>query len=319
MEDEADGEHEGPGEEGHWRRNFGRCWPSPDDLSKGMTCPSPCRGNRCAPSAVTLSQVAAMPGHPIGRSSASRAPVPPPSLLCSTQRMSITFTPKARRHPHVRLRSDPRGPLHLPAQPAARRHGARAVEGPAGGGGLAGGPEPQARRRPGRVPRRPFSATPPRSEEPWDVPFAARAYPSLPKPSWAKCASVTLVSHARLDRVLVGRGYRGDVMKAEDMGRIGARLAGSLRHHQLLAGRLGPIFASSPKGALGAASASYTEFGGFMNGPAASPQRGLSIFSPARQLRSMTRAEEAAGATPCPNVVSGYAARRCVTRRPDAF
>lgn len=70
----------------------------------------------------------------------------------------------------------------------------------------------------------PFSATPPRSEEPWDVPFAARAYPSLPKPSWAKCASVTLVSHARLDRVLVGRGYRGDIMKAEDLGRIEAGL-----------------------------------------------------------------------------------------------
>ncbi|GJE39474.1 MULTISPECIES: type II toxin-antitoxin system PemK/MazF family toxin [Methylobacterium] len=70
----------------------------------------------------------------------------------------------------------------------------------------------------------PFSATPPRSEDPWDVPFEARAYPSLPKASWAKCASVTLVSHARLDRVIAGRGYRGDFVSGADMTRIEAGL-----------------------------------------------------------------------------------------------
>lgn len=74
----------------------------------------------------------------------------------------------------------------------------------------------------------PFSATPPRSEDPWDVPFEARAYGSLPKASWAKCAAVTLVSHARLDRVLAGRGYRGDFLKPEDMARIEAGLRAAM-------------------------------------------------------------------------------------------
>lgn len=66
----------------------------------------------------------------------------------------------------------------------------------------------------------PFSASPPLSPAAWDVPFAGRAYPSLPKASWAKCASITHVSHARLDRVLVGRGYRGDFLSAADLGRV---------------------------------------------------------------------------------------------------
>ena len=66
----------------------------------------------------------------------------------------------------------------------------------------------------------PFSATPPKTEDPWDVPFEARSYLSLPKASWAKCAAVTLVSHARLDRVLAGRGYRGDFLSAADLVRV---------------------------------------------------------------------------------------------------
>ncbi|WP_409565243.1 type II toxin-antitoxin system PemK/MazF family toxin [Methylobacterium sp. J-078] len=66
----------------------------------------------------------------------------------------------------------------------------------------------------------PFSATPPRTEDPWDVPFAAKASPSLRKASWAKCAAVTLVSHARLDRVITGRGYRGDFLSPADMTRV---------------------------------------------------------------------------------------------------
>ncbi|WP_162250004.1 type II toxin-antitoxin system PemK/MazF family toxin [Methylobacterium sp. Leaf456] len=66
----------------------------------------------------------------------------------------------------------------------------------------------------------PFSATLPRSQAAWDVPFAARAYLSLPKASWAKCAAVTLVSHTRLDRVLIGRGYRGDFLSPADLARV---------------------------------------------------------------------------------------------------
>ncbi|MCP1591979.1 type II toxin-antitoxin system PemK/MazF family toxin [Methylorubrum extorquens] len=66
----------------------------------------------------------------------------------------------------------------------------------------------------------PFSATPPRSEAAWDIPFAAKSYPSLPKASWAKCAALTHVSHARLDRVLVGRGYRGDFLSPADLARV---------------------------------------------------------------------------------------------------
>lgn len=74
----------------------------------------------------------------------------------------------------------------------------------------------------------PFSATPPRSEAPWDVPFAAKAYPSLPKASWAKCAAVTMVSHARLDRVIAGRGYRGDFLSKADLIRIGDGIRAAL-------------------------------------------------------------------------------------------
>ncbi|WP_342152521.1 type II toxin-antitoxin system PemK/MazF family toxin [Methylorubrum sp. SB2] len=66
----------------------------------------------------------------------------------------------------------------------------------------------------------PFSATPPRTQDPWDVPFVARAYPSLPKESWARCTAVTHVSHARLDRVLAGRGYRGDILSPADLMRV---------------------------------------------------------------------------------------------------
>lgn len=66
----------------------------------------------------------------------------------------------------------------------------------------------------------PFSATPPRSEAAWDVHFAAKSYASLPKASWAKCALVSLVSHARLDRVIVGRGYRGDFLSPIDLARV---------------------------------------------------------------------------------------------------
>ncbi len=84
--------------------------------------------------------------------------------------------------------------------------------------------QPSAWNRAWCLPRRTVQCTPPRSEDPWDVPFAAKAYPSLPKASWAKCASITLVSHARLDRVIAGRGYRGDFVSEADMARVEAGL-----------------------------------------------------------------------------------------------
>lgn len=74
----------------------------------------------------------------------------------------------------------------------------------------------------------PFSATEPRTEDAWDVPFEARAYRGLPRACWAKCAALTLVSHARLDRPLSGRGYRTDFVSDDDMARIGAGLRAAL-------------------------------------------------------------------------------------------
>lgn len=74
----------------------------------------------------------------------------------------------------------------------------------------------------------PFSATPPRSEDPWDVPFATGTYASLRKTSWAKCAAVTLVSHARLDRVIAGRGYRGEFLTPMDMARVEAGIRAAM-------------------------------------------------------------------------------------------
>lgn len=76
----------------------------------------------------------------------------------------------------------------------------------------------------------PCSATPPASPGPWDVAFAARSYQSFTKDVWASCASIIRVSHARLDRVTAGRGYRGDFLTPADMKRVedGMRAALSL-------------------------------------------------------------------------------------------
>jgi len=74
----------------------------------------------------------------------------------------------------------------------------------------------------------PFSATPPNTPEPWDVLFPARSYRSLTRDVWAKCASVGIVSHARLDRVIAGQGYRTDFLTAVDMARIEAGLRAAL-------------------------------------------------------------------------------------------
>lgn len=66
----------------------------------------------------------------------------------------------------------------------------------------------------------PCSATPPRSPGTWDIPFAARSYRSFTRDVWANCASLFRVSHARLDRVIAGQGYRGDYLRPADMARI---------------------------------------------------------------------------------------------------
>ena len=66
----------------------------------------------------------------------------------------------------------------------------------------------------------PCSATPPRTPGPWDVPFQARSYRSFTRDVWANCAALYHVSHARLDRVIAGQGYRGDFLAATDMDRI---------------------------------------------------------------------------------------------------
>jgi uncharacterized protein YifN (PemK superfamily) len=66
----------------------------------------------------------------------------------------------------------------------------------------------------------PCSATPPTTPGPWDVPFAARSYQSFTRDVRASCASLFRISHARLDRVIAGQGYRGEFLRPEDMARI---------------------------------------------------------------------------------------------------
>ena len=74
----------------------------------------------------------------------------------------------------------------------------------------------------------PCSATPPATPGPWDVPFVARSYRAFTKDIWASCASIIRVSHHRLDRVIAGRGYRGEFLSAADMARIEAGMRAAL-------------------------------------------------------------------------------------------
>ncbi len=74
----------------------------------------------------------------------------------------------------------------------------------------------------------PCTSTPPRTEGPWDVPFLARSYRAFTKDVWASCASPIRVSHARLDRVLAGQGYRGEFLAPWDMARVEAGLRAAL-------------------------------------------------------------------------------------------
>lgn len=74
----------------------------------------------------------------------------------------------------------------------------------------------------------PFSATPPDTPGMHDVLFEPGAYRSLSVPVWAKCAALTLVSHARLDRPLAGRFYVSEYLSPADTARIEAGLRAAL-------------------------------------------------------------------------------------------
>lgn len=75
----------------------------------------------------------------------------------------------------------------------------------------------------------PLSATPPRLGGVVDVPIPAGRYRCLSKVDvWAKCGSVTLVSHARLSRPKIGQTYPSDYLSREDMARVEAGLLAAL-------------------------------------------------------------------------------------------
>ena len=74
----------------------------------------------------------------------------------------------------------------------------------------------------------PCTSQAPGSPGPWDVPFAARSYRSFTRDVWASCASPVRVSHARLDRVIAGQGYRGEFLRADDMARVEVGLRAAL-------------------------------------------------------------------------------------------
>lgn len=73
---------------------------------------------------------------------------------------------------------------------------------------------------PGRCLVVPFSASPPKTSTPADIPFAAGLYRSLTIPTWAICGAVASLSHARLDRVAVGKSFLSERLTAGDLDRI---------------------------------------------------------------------------------------------------
>jgi hypothetical protein len=109
-----------------------------------------------------------------------------------SERQCQSSLPASGRHPYLRLRHGLR-----PARDGEEAARCR---------GIGRRDQPQARGGPGALLVVPFSATPPGTPGPWDVFFQARSYRSFTRDVWAKCASLTLVSHARLDRVISGRG-----------------------------------------------------------------------------------------------------------------
>lgn len=72
----------------------------------------------------------------------------------------------------------------------------------------------------------PFSATAPSRRLPSHVDIPVGRYAALSVPVWAIANMATHVSHARLDRVKVGRQYLSEEMGQDDM----ARVSDALRH-----------------------------------------------------------------------------------------
>lgn len=73
---------------------------------------------------------------------------------------------------------------------------------------------------PGRCVVVPFSASPPPSPTPEDVPFPSGIYASLTVPTWAICAAVMSVSHDRLNRVVASGAGLDEILSPADMARI---------------------------------------------------------------------------------------------------
>ena len=80
--------------------------------------------------------------------------------------------------------------------------------------------------KPGRCLVVPLSASPPTVVTTAEVPFPAGAYASLTVPTWAICGALASVSHARLDRVAVGRSFLSEQLTSVDL----ARVEDGLRH-----------------------------------------------------------------------------------------
>jgi uncharacterized protein YifN (PemK superfamily) len=74
----------------------------------------------------------------------------------------------------------------------------------------------------------PLSATKPKTVGDHDVPITRGSYKSLTVDVWARCASVTAVSHGRLDRPFAGRRYISEYVAPTDMSRIEAGLRAAL-------------------------------------------------------------------------------------------
>jgi uncharacterized protein YifN (PemK superfamily) len=70
----------------------------------------------------------------------------------------------------------------------------------------------------------PLSATPPTRARPYDVFFPAGVYQSLAVDTWARCATISHVSHSRLERVWSRQAYIGEIISAADMRRLEAGL-----------------------------------------------------------------------------------------------
>ena len=84
------------------------------------------------------------------------------------------------------------------------------------------------RNAPGKCVVVPFSATEPRTVLASHVAVPIGVYQSLTKPTLAICEMVAHVSHARMDRVAVGRRFISEEMQAVDLEQIEAGLRHAL-------------------------------------------------------------------------------------------